>query len=176
MHIVPRFTADFLKSVDPQSPEELFVRSLLIIDSAYQYSTIFDDYHHAWFKDFVTEQDEPLYVIGGQLSYGPQPSEEVVSAKWKKRLLQHGKIGEIVVNAIGGLKTSSDLLLGKSIDFCIPYKRKLNPNTGYINGNLIDYAPGIQNDPSLFIQIGDERVTGAGIHFPILSLCAISIR
>lgn len=153
----------------------MFVRSVDTITQAYRSSTIFDDYHHAWFKDFAKRQKRPLYVIDGQLSYGPQPSEEVVSAKWKKRLLKHGEIGEVVVNAIGNLKTSSDLLLGKTIDFCMPYKRALNPGSGYINGNYIDYAPSIDVDPALFIQIDRERVSGQGMHFPILNLCGISI-
>ena len=169
------FRADFLHSIQPDSPEELFVRSVDDIADAYRYSTVFDQYHHARFNDFIERQNRPLYIIDGNLSYGTPPSDETVSCIWKERLLSYGKAGKIVVNAIGGLKLSTDLLLGKQIDFCMPYKHNLNSDTGYINGNAIDYAPAISEDPALFIQIGSKRTNGQGVHFPILGMCNISI-
>lgn len=175
MKILPRFSGEFLASLQPDSPEEMFVCSVNTIDSAYRRSTIIEACTEAWFEDFIERRSQPLYIIDDQLSHGPQPSDEVISAKWKNRLLGHGEIGEIVVNAIGELKTSSDLLLGKAIDYCMPYKRELNPDSGYIAGNRVDYAPWTDSDPALFLQIGNEAPSRRGIYVPILSLCNISI-
>lgn len=175
MKLIPRFSPEFLASVVADSPEDMFVRSVGNITFAYRNTDVFHRFHDAWFDDFVEKQNKPLYVINHRLSYGPQPSEDVISAVWKERLRSYGEYGEIVVDAIGNLRTACELLLGKQIDFCMPYKREINQTQGYINGQLIDYAPTVTEDPTLLIQIGNERVNGQGLHFPILGLCGITI-
>lgn len=170
------FTPEFLLSIPRNSPEELFVDAARSLIRVYRTSDVFHRYNHAGFEDLLARQNDPLYVIDGELSYGPQPSDEVVSFLWKERLLSYGDMGAVAVQAIGDLKTSTDLLVGKSMDFCMPYKRELSPVSGFINGNHIDYASSIGTDPSLFIQIGPRQVNGQGMHFPILNICSITIR
>ena len=175
MKLLHTFKSEFLRNIQENSPEELFVLSIDDIARAYRYTSVFDQYHHAGFEDLAKRMKQQTQGKQSQLSRDPQPSEEVVSTIWKDRLLSYGEVGKVVVNAIGGLKMSCDLLQGKRIDFCMPHIREPNHNEGYINGNLIDYAPRIDLDPALFIQIGSERTNGQGMHFPILSLCNISI-
>ena len=175
MQLVPRFNPDFIKTIHPDSPEASFVRSIEDISSVYRYGTVFSRYHQARLDEVIESRDKPLYLINGRPSYGPQPSEEVMSAIWKERLLSYGEEGTKIVTAIGILKTCTDLLLGKRIDFCMPTKHDLNADKGYINGNCIDYSPRIDSDPALFIQIGSEQRNGTGIHFLILNICNVSI-
>lgn len=175
MQIVHTFKSEFLRNIPENSPEELFVLSIDDIAHVYRYTSVFHQYHRAGFDDIAKRMKRQAQGKQSQLSRKPQPSEEVVSTIWKERLLSYGDVGKIVVNAIGGLKMSCELLQGKRIDFCMPYKHELNEDKGYINGSLVDYAPRIDLDPALFIQIGNERMNGQGMHFPILSLCNISI-
>lgn len=175
MKLLPRFTPEFLQSVQPNSPEELFVDAVETIAIAYSRSNILAEYGHAHFEDMLDMKNQTLYFTGKQIVY-TLPSEDVESTKWKKRLLSYGKIGEVVVNAIGDLKIATDLLLGKQIDFRMPYKREVCLESGYINGSYIDYGPSpMEASPALLVQIGDERINGQGVHFPILSLCTISM-
>ena len=175
MKFIPRFKPDFIATIHPDSPEASFVHSVEEIASVYRYGTVFSRYHQARLDEMIESQNKPLYLINGSPSYGPQPSEEVMSAVWQERLLSYGEEGAKVVAAIGALKTCTDLLIGKQIDFCMPTKHDLGEDKGYINGSCIDYSPRIDSDPALFIQIGSEQTRGSGIHFSILSICNISI-
>jgi len=175
MQLVSRFNPDFIKTVHPDSPEASFVRSVEDISHLYRYGTALSRYHQARLDEIIESQNSPLYVIDGRPTYGPQPSEEVTSTIWKERLLSYGEEGTKIVTAISTLKTCTDLLVGKQIEFCMPTKHNLNADEGYINGACIDYSPRIDGSPALFIQIGSAQTNGSGIHFPILSICNISI-